>query len=269
MIVQRFPVFAQGLRDRRRSLLWWSLGVAVYIAVIAAMWPSIRGAAGLNDIMSQLPKSILDLMGASDFDISTGAGYVSGELFGFMIPIFILILTIGAGAAAIGGAEDRGTLDLLLSHPISRRRVLLQSAALIAVEAAIFGTVVVATLAIATPLADLQIAFVHSVGAAFGIVMLGIAVGWTALAVGAATGSRSLALAVTGTVAAITYLLGSLSGLVDFLHNAKWISPFFYANDGSPLVHGYTWWHAHVLAAFGVVALAVGAELFDRRNLSN
>jgi ABC-2 type transport system permease protein len=269
VIVQRFPVFAQGLRDRRRSLLWWSLGVAIYIAVIAAMWPSIRGAAGLNDIMSQLPKSILDLMGASDFDISTGAGYVSGELFGFMIPIFILILTIGAGAAAVGGAEERGTLDLLLSHPISRRRVLLQSAALIAVEAAIFGTVVVATLAIATPLADLQIALAHSVGAAFGIVMLGIAVGWTALAVGAATGSRSVALAVTGSVAAITYLLGSLSGLVDFLHNAKWISPFFYATDGSPLVHGYTWWHALVLAAFGVVVLAVGAELFDRRNLSN
>lgn len=269
MISRRFPVFAQGLRDRRRSLLWWSLGVAAYISVIAAMWPSIRGATGLDDIMSQLPKTILDLMGASDYDISTGAGYVSGELFGFMIPIFILILTIGAGAAAIGGSEERGTLDLLLSHPISRRRVLLQSAALIAVEALIFGVVIVVTLAIASPLADLQIVFINSVGAAVGIVLLGTAVGWTALAVGAATGSRSLALAATGSAAAVTYLLGSLSGLVDFLHNAKFISPFFYANDGSPLAHGYTWWHALVLAGVGFVVLAIGSVLFDRRNLSN
>ena len=269
MIAQRFPVFAQGVRDRRKSLVWWSVGVTVYIGVIAAMWPSIRGAAGLSDIMSQLPQPILDLMGASDYDISTGAGYVSGELFGFMIPIFILILTIGAGAAAIGGAEERGTLDLLLSHPISRRQVLLQSAALVAVEALLFGVVIVVTLAIATPLADLQIAFVHSVGAAFGIVLLGIALGWTALAVGAATGSRSLALASTGSLAAVTYLLGSLSGLVDFLHNAKWISPFFYANDGAPLVHGYTWWHGLVLAGVGVMALAIGISRFDRRNLSN
>lgn len=269
MIARRFPVFAQGLRDRRKSLVWWSLGVSVYIGVIAAMWPSIRGATGLDDIMSQLPQTILDLMGASDYDISTGAGYVSGELFGFMIPIFILILTIGAGAAAIGGAEERDVLDLLLSHPISRRRVLLQSAALIAVEAFVFAAVITATLAIATPLADLQIEFAHAVGASFGIAMLGIAVGWSALAIGAITGSRSLALAITGSVAAITYLAGSLSGLVDFLHNAKWVSPFFYANDRAPLVNGYTWWHALVLAAVGVLSLAVGSILFDRRNLSN
>jgi ABC-2 type transport system permease protein len=269
VIARRFPVFAQGLRDRRRSLVWWSVGVATYIAVIAAMWPSIRGAAGLSDIMNQLPKPILDLMGASEYDISTGAGYVSGELFGFMIPIFILILTIGTGAAAIGGAEERGMLDLLLSHPISRRRVVLQSAALVAVEALLFGVVIVVTLAIATPFADLQIAFINAVGAASGIVLLGIAVGWTALAVGAATGSRSISLAATGSAAAITYLLGSLSGLVAFLHNAKWISPFVYANDGSPLEHGYTWWHGLVLAGFGAGVVLVGAMLFDRRNLSN
>lgn len=269
MISRRFPVFAQGLRDRRRSLVWWSLGVAVYIGVIAAMWPSIRGTAGLDDLMEQLPETILDLMGASDYDITTGAGYVSGELFGFMIPIFILILTIGAGAAAIGGAEERDVLDLLLSHPISRRRVMLQSAALIAVEAVIFGAVIVVTLSIATPLADLGIGFVHSIGAAFGIAMLGIALGWMALGIGAATGSRVLSLAVTGSFAAITYLAGSLSSLVDFLHNAKWFSPFFYATNRAPLVNGYTWWHALVLGGVGIVSLVVGSVLFDRRNLSN
>lgn len=268
-MLKRFPVFVQGLRDRRTSLVWWSLGVAVYIGVIAAVWPSINGATGMSNLMDQLPQALLDLMGASDYDLSTGAGYVSGELFGFMIPIFVLVLTIGAGAAAIGGAEERGTLDLVLSHPISRRRVLLQSAALIAFEAGVFASVIVVALAVASPLADLQIDFVDLVGAAAGIAMLGIAVGWSALAIGAASGSRVLALAATGSLSALTYLAGSLSGLVDFLHAAKWISPFFYATDGSPLVRGYTWWHALVLAAAGAVALLIGSVLFDRRNLSN
>lgn len=268
-MLKRFPIFAQGLRDRRTSLIWWSLGVAVYISIIAAVWPSISGAEGISGLMEQLPQALLDLMGASDYDLSTGAGYVSGELFGFMIPIFVLILTIGAGGAAIAGAEEKGTLDLLLSHPISRRRVLLQSAALIAAEALIFGVVIVIALTVASPIADLQIAFVHSLGAVTGIVMLGVAVGWAALAIGAATGSRALALAVTGSLAALTYLAGSLSGLVAFLRNAKWISPFYYATDGSPLVRGYTWWHALVLGAAGIVALVVGSLLFDRRNLSN
>lgn len=269
MIVKRFPIFAQGVRDRRKSLIWWSLGVAVYIGIIAAVWPSISDAEGMASIMDQMPKALLDLMGASDYDITTGAGFVSGELFGFMIPIFVLILTIGAGAASIGGAEEKGTLDLLLSHPIRRRHVLFQSAALIAVESIVFGAVIVFALTIASPLVDLQISFVNSVGAVTGIVMLGIALGWSALAIGAATGSRGLALAITGSLAAITYLMGSLSGLVKFLHNAKWISPFFYATDGAPLSNGFTWWHAIVLGGVGAVMLAVGAVLFDRRNLSN
>ncbi len=268
-MLRRFPILAQGLRDRRRSLVLWSLGVAVYIGVIAAVWPSISGAQGMQGIMEQMPQALLDLMGASDYDISTGAGYVSGELFGFMIPIFVLVLTIGAGAAAIGGAEERGTLDLVLSHPIARRRVLMQSAALVAIESFIFGLVIVVSLAIASPLTDLRIGFANLVGAATGIAMLGLAVGWVALAIGAATGSRVIALAVTGSVSALTYLAGSLAGLVDFLHNARWFSPFFYANSGSPLEHGYTWWHGGVLAAVGVVAIVIGANAFDRRNIAN
>lgn len=267
-MAHRFPILAQGLRDRRRSLLWWSLGVIVYIAIIASVWPSMA-KTDISGLIEQFPKAILDLMGASDYSMSTGAGYVSGELFGFMIPIFILVLTIGAGGAAIGGAEGNGTLDLVLSHPITRRRVLLQSAALIAIEAAVFGAVIVLALAIASPLADLQISFTNSVGAVAGIVLLGIAFGWFSLALGATTGSRGLALGVGGALAALTYLVGNLSGLVSFLRWGKWASPFWYATNGSPLEHGYVWWHALPLLGTGLVFLAVGIVAFDRRNLSN
>lgn len=267
-MIDRFPILVQGLRDRRRSLVWWSLGVAVYIAIIASVWPSMA-KTDVSGLMEQLPQALLDLMGASDYSMATGAGYVSGELFGFMIPIFILVLTIGAGAAAIGGAETNGTLDLVLSHPIRRRRVLLQSAALIAVEATMFGLVIVVALAIASPLADLGIGFVDSVGAVAGIVLLGVALGWFALAVGAATGSRGLALGVAGALAALTYLVGNLSGLVSFLRWGKWTSPFWYATSGSPLEHGYDWWHALPLLGTGAVFLVVGAVAFDRRDLSN
>ncbi|MBU3701882.1 MAG: hypothetical protein FGM58_07535 [Acidimicrobiia bacterium] len=265
--MSRFPVFAQGVRDRRRSLTWWSLGVAVYIAIIASVWPSMAGT-DMSGLLDQLPQAFLDLMGASDYSMSTGAGYVSGELFGFMIPIFVLVLTIGTGGAAIGGAEGSGILDLVLSHPITRRRVLVQSAALVAAESIVFGAVIVAALSIASPLADLQVSFVHSVGAVTGIVLLGIVFGWTALAIGAMSGSRGLALGLSGAVAASTYLLGNLSGLVDFLRWGKWASPFWYATNGSPLEHGYVWWHALPLLAVGVVVLFVGASVFDRRNLA-
>ena len=40
-----------------------------------------------------------------------------------MVPLLLLIAAIGAGAGAIAGEEERGTLDLLLSLPVSRRRL--------------------------------------------------------------------------------------------------------------------------------------------------
>ena len=266
-MMTRVPVFAQGVRDRRRSLAWWSLGVAVYISVIAAVWPSMADT-DISGLLDQLPQALLDLMGASDYSMSTGAGYVSGELFGFMIPIFVLVLTIGAGGAAIGGAEANGTLDLVLSHPIMRRRVLVESAALVAAESVVFGAVIVACLSIASPLADLQVSFVNSLGAVTGIVLLGTVFGWVALAIGAMTGSRGLALGLSGAVAAATYLLGNLSGLVEFLRWGKWASPFWYATSGSPLEHGYVWWRALPLLGVGLVALVAGAAVFDRRDLA-
>ena len=43
-----------------------------------------------------------------------------------MVPLLLLVAAIGAGARAIAGEEERGTLDLLLSTPVSRRRLALE-----------------------------------------------------------------------------------------------------------------------------------------------
>ena len=51
-----------------------------------------------------------------------------------MVPLLLLIAAIGAGARATAGEEERGTLDLLLANPISRRRLVLEKLAALAAE---------------------------------------------------------------------------------------------------------------------------------------
>jgi hypothetical protein len=41
-------VFTGALRDARRRFVWWSVGLIGYVAVIAAVWPSIRNV-GLHE----------------------------------------------------------------------------------------------------------------------------------------------------------------------------------------------------------------------------
>jgi ABC-2 type transport system permease protein len=264
----RFPVLARALGDRRRSLVWWSVGVAAYVAMIISVFPTVRDASGMQDLMSQYPKSVLAMMGIADIDFTSGAGYLAAELFGFMVPLFLLVLTIGTGAAAVGGAEDSGALDLVLAHPIRRRSVLLQNAAVVAVEAVLIGAVIVAGLAIGDPVVGLRLDHLNLLGTVVGVVLLGILLGWLALVVGAATGSRAVALGSTSAFAALAYLGSTLPELVDGLRPVRWFSPFFYATSGSPLALGFTWWHAGVLAAAAVVVLGVGVVVFERRSLA-
>lgn len=264
----RFPVLARALGDRRRSLVWWSVGVAAYLAMIIAVFPTVRDASGMQDLMNQYPKSVLAMMGIADIDFTSGAGYLAAELFGFMVPLFVLVLTIGTGAAAVGGAEDSGALDLVLAHPIRRRSVVLQNAAVVAVEAALLGAVVLAGLVIADPLVDLKLDLANLLGTVLGVVLLGILLGWLALVLGAATGSRAIALGATSAFAALAYLGSTLPELVAGLRPVRWFSPFFYATSGSPLALGFTWWHAAVLAAAALVVLGVGVVLFERRSLA-
>jgi ABC-2 type transport system permease protein len=208
------------------------------------------------------------MMGIADIDFTSGAGYLAAELFGFMVPLFLLVLTIGTGAAAVGGAEDSGALDLVLAHPIRRRSVVLQNAAVVALEALLIGAIVVVALAISDPIVDLGLSYANLLGTVLGVVLLGILLGWLALVVGAATGSRAIALGATSAFAALAYLGSTLPELVEGLRPVRWFSPFFYATSGSPLALGFTWWHAAVLAVAAAVVLAVGVVLFERRSLA-
>jgi ABC-2 type transport system permease protein len=264
----RFPILAQELRDRRRSLIWWSVGVAAWIVIVAMMYPTIRDTSGISQLVEQYPKNILAIFGVSDMDFGSGAGYLAGELFGFVIPLLVLMLTIGAGAAIIGGAEERGLLDLVLSHPVRRRRVLLESAALIVLLSIAFGAVVLVSLLVMDPIVSLRLSLVNLLGAVVGVLLLGIVLGWLALVVGALTGSRGRALGVAGAVAAVAYLASSLAQLVDALRPARFLSPFWYATSGSPLVSGYTWWYVLVLGAMAAVVLLIGVFRFERRSLA-
>lgn len=262
-----FPVLRRSLLDRRRSLLWWSLGVATYVVVISAVFPSIRDA-GLAEMVDKYPPEMMALFGITNLDFASGAGYLSAELFGFVVPLFLLILTIGTGAATTAGAEEAGTLDLVLTHPVPRRSFLLQQAALVAIEAVALGAVVVVALLVCAPPFDLGLDVVNLSGAVAGCVALAVLVGWLAIALGSGTGSRAVALGGASALAALAYLASTLPELVAGLRPLRYASPFWYATSGSPLTAGYTWWHLLVLLGAALVVLAVAVVRFDRRDLA-
>ena len=267
VVDRRGGVLGRILRDQRRPLAWWGLGVAGSILLYAAFWPSIRdNASQFNGYLENLPQAVRNMLGTNDF--STAPGYVASEVFAFVQPTLLLVYAIGAGARAIAGEEEDGTLDLLLSTPVPRRRVLLDSAwALLACSLG-FGALVWVSVAVFGAPFGLRVSLVHLAAMALNLVGLGAAFGAIALAVGAATGSRRTAIGAAAGLAVLTFILNALAPTVHSLAGLRFLSPFHYYSGHAPITTGFTATDPLVLFGIAVVATAIAAGALDRRDLA-
>jgi ABC-2 type transport system permease protein len=257
-------VFLKNLRDQRRALVGWGLGLVLLVLGMSAIWPTFRDMPGLEELMAGYPEYMLKLFNVEE--LTTGAGYVNAELFSIILPALFIIYGIGRGARLIAGEEEAGTLETLLATPVSRARILLEKAAALAAGVAILGAVLFGVLAVASPLFGLEVGTGQAAAATFVMVLIGVEHGWLALAVGAATGRRALAVAVASTVAVAGYVLYAMGALVESIEPWQPLSPFAQALEGGPIGGGVPAVAAWMLAA-GIVFVAVAVPAFRRRDI--
>ena len=262
-------VFLKSLRDLRRSFAWWAVGLVGYVALIVSVYPTIRDNPDLNKLVESYPEALKAFIAfGGQFDFTSAAGYLGSELFSFMIPALFLVATVGNGAGSIAGEEERGTLDLLLSAPLSRTRIAVEKLAAMCAEAAGLGLVLWLALWIGALVFGMDISAAHLGAAVIVLVLLAIAYGAVAFMLAAATGKKALAVGGTVALAVGAYLVNSLASLVDALEPFQKATPFYHYAAGDPLHNGLDPWNTLYLFAVGAVAAVVGVALFARRDVA-
>ena len=261
-------VFLKTLSETRRALVWWSLGLIGMAAMMIAVYPTVRDNPDLNKMVEDYPDALKAFMAfGGDLDYVSGAGYLGSELFSFMVPLLLLIAAIGAGARATAGEEERGTLDLLLANPLSRRRLVAEKFGALAGEIALLAIVLWLSLLVGVEIVAMDVSAPRLAAATTSAALLGLAFGALALLVGAASGRRGVAIGVAAATAVAAYLVNSLAALVDFLEPVKQSSPFYHYVASDPLREGLALEHVAFLVALALVAAGLAAVAFDRRDL--
>jgi ABC-2 type transport system permease protein len=257
------------IRDQRRSLVIWSLSMAALVGMYAGFYPSFHESNAYNDVINQMPKALRDLFTAGiGVDFGSGAGYVYMEMLSFMAPMVVLIYAIGTGAGGIAGEEERRTLDLLLSTPVSRTRLVLEKFA--AMTAGVLAIVLAMGIALVAfgAAADMGLDTANVAAAMTHLALLGLVFGALALTTGAAVGRTTAARSVAALVAIVGYLVNGFAPSVSWLHPLQKASPFYQYIGADPIRHGLS------LAAVGVavvtitVLVAGAVWLFDRRDVA-
>jgi beta-exotoxin I transport system permease protein len=262
-------VFLKSLRDLRRSFAWWTVGLAGYVALIASVYPTVRDNPDLEKLVESYPEALKAFVAfGGQFDFTSAAGYLGSELFSFMMPALFLVAAVGHGAGTLAGEEERGTIDLLLSSPLSRTRVALEKLAAMCVELAALGVVLWLALWVGARAFSMEVSVAHLASATALLVVLALAYGAIAFMVAAATGRKTLAIGLTVALAVGAYLVNSLASLVEVLEPFQKATPFYHYAVADPLRQGLDPWHTLFLLAVGAVAAAAGVLLFDRRDLA-
>jgi len=260
-------VFLKSLRDQRRSLLFWCIGLVLLALYLAFFYPTVKTLPDLNKILEQAPKGIAALLGGQVLDYTSPTGYLNLELFSMMLPIILLVYTIGQGSGAIAGEEEKGTLEFLLANPVPRWRVVVQKGAVMICGVLIISAVFLAGLMTGAAAVDMNIGFWKLVAATFSTDLLALDFGMLALLLGCLRGSRGMSLGISAALAVATYFLNSLGALVDALKDFRFLSPFYHNADPNPLANGLSLEHTLVLLGIAVVFFALSIPAFQRRDV--
>jgi len=261
-------VLGKTLWDQRRGLIGWSIGIVGFVLLSLAFYPSIKAnASQFQDLMDQLPAGLRTLFLGELTDITSPVGYLNGRLFATTMPALFLVFTISAGTRGLAGEEEAHTLDVLLSMPVTRRRVLLEkTAALLIALAGLCLVVWASVLLFAIPF-DLDIG-AGAVGAAtLHLFAFAAVFGILGLVVGGLTGRRGMSGGITTAVAVAAFVLASLAPLAASTNWLRYLSPVEYYSGRIPLLHGIDRRGIGVLVGISVVLTLLGLRAFDRRDL--
>lgn len=258
-----FALVSHTVRLQSRGVIIWSAALGLYSAAMVASFTAIEGSAEqLNQLMEAYPKGMMEAFGVTD--LGDPANYLHSQVFGFA-PLALSFFPIMALANAIAGAEERGTIDVLLGNPLPRWQLVAGNFIAVALSLlAISALVGLLTWGTAV-LVDVELSLRRVAGAVLNLWPVCLLFGGLALLCSALFHRRGLAIAVPAFLLFGMYLIDTVGRASKDLDDLRPASVFYYY--GSAIENGIdrTNFGGITLVALALVLLATLA--FQRRDI--
>lgn len=242
-----------------RQTSFWAIGLVIYCGLIVGIYPSVSDAIDI----SLIPDNLRAAFNINDF--TQLASFLSSELFGVILPLFLPFYGIIALSNVVAGAEERGRLDVLLGNPIPRYHLILGSFLVVAVFLLLLVAVIGAVVySVATAL-DLELTARQTIRAAFALWPLALAFSALALAMSSMVRQRSVALGVPAAILFLMYLVNVIGRLAPAVSGVRYASAYHYY--GSAIVEGVWWLGVVVLLAAAALLVGLAVVMFNRRDI--
>lgn len=266
-------IYGKTIRDSRLAFIIAAGlfgGLALVMgAAIGTVFPNPEARLEIDKLIGSMPASMVNLFGNA-----TQMGPKLGTLGGYMTWKYGALFALGTGlwsilalSGTLAGEASHGSLDFVAAAPFGKRRIAVEKLAahltmLWLAMAFVAAMIVASSNAYGDPKLGDPIPLSGSIGFALWAGFIAMCFGGLALALAPLLG-RSGSAAVAGIVMVALWVVSGLNiggPLVD-------VSPFHWTVDHIPLADFYDWPGVAAVGIVALVLLAIGVELFSRRDL--
>lgn len=218
------------------------VGIALFAAMMLAMAPRIL-AEDLTQLLDAYPPAVREAFGLET--LATLEGFLAAELYAFGIVLLFALYLAYAAASSVAGDVETGRMDMLLSNPVRRERVVVEK------YLALVPTIIVVNLVVGATVWLGSVAIDDPIGLALSVLFTRESLAQRA-ALGLVFG---LFMFESVTAAAELAWLGA-------------VSPMAHYDPTAVLVHGeYDLVGAGLLLAMSIILVAGSAWHFGRRDV--
>ena len=266
-------IYGKTIRDSRLAFIIAAGmlgGLALVMgAAIGTVFPTPQTRFEVNKLVESMPASMVNLFGNATLmgdKLGTLGGYMTWK-YGALFALGTALWSILALSGTLAGEAARGSLDLVAASPFGKRRIALEKLAahltMLWLAMAILAVMItVSSNTFGDPSLGDPIPPGSAVAFALWVGLIAMCFGGLALALGPILGRAGSA----GVAAALMLVLWVMSGL-EIGGPLVALSPFHWTVNHIPLVGDFDWGGLALVGVVGVIFLAIGVELFDRRDL--
>jgi ABC-2 type transport system permease protein len=266
-------IYGKTIRDSRLAFIiaaGFVGGFALVMgAAVSTIFPTEQSRIEIDKLIGSMPASMVNLFGNATLmgpNLGTIGGYMTWK-YGAIFALGTGLWSILALSGTLAGEAARGSLDFVAAAPFGKRRIALEKlAAHLTMLWLAMAVLAILTTISSNVYGDASLGDPIPLGAAISFALwvglIATLFGGLALALGPLLG-RSGAAGVAGLVMVGLWVASGL----DVGGPIVALSPFHWTVDHLPLVGFFNWPGLALVGLVAVVFIALGVELFSRRDL--
>jgi ABC-2 type transport system permease protein len=265
-------IFFETLRRKWRQVFYWGGGLIIWALYPFLLMPDQEGLKGYQDLIEGFDSTIIKAIGLdSGPSLATPEGFIGYAFFSYILLIMGVYAVI-SGLNVTANDEDSGRMDMLLSLPIPRWRIVVETVAgyMVMLIAICFLAFIGLLLGSAVTPVDVNIATIRFLEGALNIIPGTALMMAVTVFIGVLVQRRTTAAALAGGFVVVSYLLNSLANIADssFVNALGKLSLFEYFDRATVLQSGLVWSDVLILLGAAIVFTVASVALFERRDIA-